>query len=408
VEITVLDNPLEQIIPIFRKKVNKKKITKIETTPDEVMSIVTMSKEELDTSYDLDITLINSVPEDPNVTTTVFEGCSGNELFRVNGECFDIITDAISFDSVDICVTFDESAVKIASLDLKHYDVDVGTWESITTSVTTTGNKVTICGNTLNLSPFFVVTNNLPVVGQIIGAPSMPQPVDTAKVTISANFTDVDEDDTHTAVCDWGDLTTSPGDVVETLGSGSAACSHTYTTPGVYTIDLTVTDDYGGSGTSQFRYVVVYDPLAGFVTGGGWIESPEGAYAVNPSLTGKANFGFVSKYNKGANELTGQTQFQFKVADLNFHSDTYQWLVIAGARAQYKGTGTINGEGNFGFMLTAIDGALPGGGGSDKFRMKIWDMDADNVVVYDNQMDAEDGANLTTTIGGGSIVIHSK
>ena len=56
-----------------------------------------------------------------------------------------------------------------------------------------------------------------------------------------------------------------------------------------------------------------------------------------------------------------------KAGDLNFHSSSYDWLVIAGARAQFMGVGTINGAGSYGFMLTAIDGALPGGGESDKF-----------------------------------------
>jgi hypothetical protein len=41
-------------------------------------------------------------------------------------------------------------------------------------------------------------------------------------------------------------------------------------------------------------------------------------------------------------------------------------LVIAGARAQYKGLGTVNGSGNYGFLLTAIDGQVNGGGGVDK------------------------------------------
>ena len=59
---------------------------------------------------------------------------------------------------------------------------------------------------------------------------------------------------------------------------------------------LTVTDDDSGVGMSTFQYIVVYDPSAGFVTGGGWINSPMGAYAANPSLTGKANFGFEAKY----------------------------------------------------------------------------------------------------------------
>ncbi len=90
---------------------------------------------------------------------------------------------------------------------------------------------------------------------------------------------------------------------------------------------------------------------------------------------------------------------------MSFHSDNYEWLVVAGARAQYKGSGTINGEGDYGFMLTAVDGELNGGGGEDKFRIKIWDKTTDK-VIYDNQMDAEDDADLSTVIGGDSIKIH--
>ncbi len=101
------------------------------------------------------------------------------------------------------------------------------------------------------------------------------------------------------------------------------------------------------------------------------------------------------------------TKFQFKVASLNFDSSSYEWLVVAGAKAQYKGTGTINETGNYGFMLTAIDGAINGGGGSDKFRIKIWDKN-DDAVVYDNQLGADDSSDPTTVIQGGSIIIHTK
>jgi hypothetical protein len=154
-----------------------------------------------------------------------------------------------------------------------------------------------------------------------------------------------------------------------------------------------------------FQYVVVYDPDGGFVTGGGWIDSPVGACPRGPTLTGKAKFGFVSKYKKGATVPTGQTAFHFMVSDLSFHSDDYEWLVIAGARARYKGTGAINSEGNYGFMVTAIDGEMAGGGGSDKFRIKIWEKDT-GTIIYDNQMGAADDADPATVIGGGSIVIH--
>jgi len=101
----------------------------------------------------------------------------------------------------------------------------------------------------------------------------------------------------------------------------------------------------------------------------------------------------------------GQTSFRFQVADLDFRSSSYEWLVVAGAKVQYKGTGTINGTGTYGFLLTAIDGDINGGRGVDKFRIKIWNA---GDMVYDNQMNAADDADPTTDLSGGSIVIHKQ
>ena len=75
----------------------------------------------------------------------------------------------------------------------------------------------------------------------------------------------------------------------------------------------------------------------------------------------------------------GNTQFQFHAAGFNFSSTSYEWLVVAGSKAQFKGVGTINGEGVYKFMLTANDG------NPDTFRIKIWYEDAAGEhVVYDN------------------------
>jgi PKD repeat protein len=245
------------------------------------------------------------------------------------------------------------------------------------------------------------VLNVPPTVGAISGAP--PTPTQDKSVSLSASFTDPGVLDTHTAVWDWGDEESSSGTVTEVGGSGSVSGSHTYAEAGVYTVTLTVTDKDNGIGTSTLDgFIIVYDPTAGFVTGGGWIYSPASAYTPNIALEGKATFGFVSKYQKGAIVPTGNTEFQFRAAGMNFKSTNYDWLVVAGTRAQYKGTGTINGAGNYGFMLTAIDGGTKG---SDMFRIKIWDKATDD-VVYDNQMGASDTENPTTTIAGGSIVVH--
>ena len=247
------------------------------------------------------------------------------------------------------------------------------------------------------------ISNVAPSVGPI-AATTGPVAINTA-VNIGANFTDAGTADTHSSVIDWGDGNSSPGTITENGGAGSVSATHVYSSPGVYQLLVTVTDDDGASAASTFQYVVVYDPTGGFVTGGGWINSPIGAYAADPSLVGPANFGFVSRYQKGANVPTGDTEFQFQTADFSFSSTSYDWLVITGASAKYKGTGTINGAGDFGFMLTAVDAKLNGRDGADKFRIKIWNKSTGQ-VVYDNQAGSDDNSDPTTSIAGGSIVIH--
>ncbi|NJC94891.1 MAG: hypothetical protein C3F07_12345 [Anaerolineales bacterium] len=147
----------------------------------------------------------------------------------------------------------------------------------------------------------------------------------------------------------------------------------------------TIPGEVGGNRYSWFTHIDV--------TSGIQVDNHQLFVPVAP--TGKATFGFVSKYKKGASIPEGTTEFQFKAGGLNFHSDSYDWLVVnqGGTNAQFKGYGTINGAGNYGFMIWAGDGS------PDTFRIKIWDATTEE-VVYDNGMDQP--------IGGGSIVVHKK
>lgn len=250
-------------------------------------------------------------------------------------------------------------------------------------------------------SAVVTIANGAPTVGEI----SVDQALISVGSTInaSASFTDPGTNDTHSASWDWGDSTTL-GTVTQGAGFGSVADSHTYSAAGIYMLTLTVNDDDGGSGEAMYMFVVVYDPEGGFVTGGGWINSLADACPdYCQGAVGTASFGFVSKYKKGANVPTGNTEFQFKAGDLNFHSDSYEWLVVnqGGTNAQFKGSGTINGylapNGElFKFQIWAKDDA------PDTFRIRIWweELDGTEHDVYDNGFNQE--------IGGGNIVIHQK
>ncbi|HLN72342.1 MAG TPA: MBG domain-containing protein, partial [Prolixibacteraceae bacterium] len=244
-------------------------------------------------------------------------------------------------------------------------------------------------------------------------ASSTPVMINTSVLTLSAKVLDGSTllsgvsvkftvEDGNGVKTTYGPVNT--GNVSSTLGIASIPLSNLTSKTDVLMVTATVGEGCTSS-ASSIAYLAIYDPTGGFVTGGGWINSPAGAYSANTALTGKANFGFNSKYEKGKTTPTGNTEFQFQTGNLNFSSSTYNVgsLVIAGSKATYKGVGTINGSGNYAFMVSAVDGDVTGGGGTDKFRIKIWDA---NRVIYDNNMGKDENDVPTTSLGGGSIVIH--
>ncbi|WP_224995324.1 T9SS type A sorting domain-containing protein [Cesiribacter sp. SM1] len=262
-------------------------------------------------------------------------------------------------------------------------------------------------GNESTCSLTVTVTNEAPVINSITG-PAGPVQVRTG-VTLTANFTD-----TNLESATWRLITNDA--VVNEYScknciEGNTISGSLNPEPGVYIVELEVSDACGITHKLQYEYVVIYDPNGGFVTGGGWIESP--ANAMLSGVSGRANFGFNAKYKNGKTntaEVDGHTNFQFKAGNLHFSSFEHEdmSLVISGKKATYTGYGTVNGSGVHRFRVIAIDGDANGGSGPDQFRIKIWGngSNSDEDVLYDNHRGIAESSDLATVLGGGSIVIH--
>lgn len=250
---------------------------------------------------------------------------------------------------------------------------------------------------------------NLAPVATITGPPSGSAFAVNTPVNFTASFTD-DTNDAHQII--WRFISApQPGPATVAVASatpGPVTTTHTFTEPGVYIIALHVLDkdflsDIATTVDGVQAIVVIYDPNGGSVSGGGWIDSPPGAFVADPTASGRANFAFRSRYQTGTNVPAGNAEFLFTPGGLKFRSTSYDWLVVSGRHALCKGTGTINGSGDYHFMLTSIDGDQPNGEGVDRLRIRIWS--DSNGVIYDNQPNAPEIAAPTTALSG-SIAIH--
>jgi hypothetical protein len=168
--------------------------------------------------------------------------------------------------------------------------------------------------------------------------------------------------------------------------------------------DQTGVTSYANTNGDLEAIVVIYDPNGGYTYGGGWYDSQTGALATDPSARGKVSYGFSINYYKNATNPKGENQFEFKLGDFEYNALNFDYLVIQGVKAQFKGTGKIiGGPSGISFIMTVIDGELDGTG-VDKVRMKIYNKN-NGVIFYDNQLGASDAADPVAGVGTSSTVV---
>ncbi|WP_158267662.1 T9SS type A sorting domain-containing protein [Adhaeribacter arboris] len=255
--------------------------------------------------------------------------------------------------------------------------------------VTNTCGSVTSQKTNLTVKPALVLGT--------FSAPTAPVPLNTS-FSLSVPFSG---STVNSATWNWGDGSTSPA----TTSGNTLQGSHKYTKPGTYSPVLTVTDACGQTTQATYEYVVVYEASTGCITGAGGFTSPKQAYKADSKLMGPAVFGLYARYKKGTNTPEGSTLFAFKAGKVKmaFASTLYESLTISSGKARYTGKGKINGQGNYGFLVSLLDGR------PDKFRIKIWNKEKSNTVVYDNNLNSTaDAADPTTVITGFILVQTSK
>jgi hypothetical protein len=130
---------------------------------------------------------------------------------------------------------------------------------------------------------------------------------------------------------------------------------------GTTTVNCTATDPSGNTATGSFTVTVVPPPsTAGArVTGGG---------SINVS-GGQATFGMVeiTRYN---GEVTGNLTYQDHLTGAMIRSLRFTALVVTGSHARVFGKASINGSGEFDFVVDVDDLGEPGGG-VDQFRIDL-------------------------------------
>ncbi|WP_266205271.1 SBBP repeat-containing protein [Pontibacter kalidii] len=209
----------------------------------------------------------------------------------------------------------------------------------------------------------------------------------------------------------WGDGST-PSISYTAFGTQRITGQHTYHQPGVYRIGLDFSESCLKPENADYeQWLPVYDPEAGFVTGAGSLAFASAPYAL-AQAGGELHYNFNLRYSgKSASTPQGHTSLVLNNRE-RFSSSRMEWLVISGDQAIWKGEGTLNGKGHYGFIASAADA---GGRGvndqGDGLRIRIWDLSRGNAIVFDNYQEGGemlDMASVVPPISRGQVLINNR
>jgi hypothetical protein len=93
---------------------------------------------------------------------------------------------------------------------------------------------------------------------------------------------------------------------------------------------------------------------------------------------------------------------KLKLGKEKFEGTSFEWLVVtADGGIFFKGTGALDGQGGYDFLVSAVDGK------PDLVRVKVWKRNGLNrILVLETQPGAADDAAPTTPVEKGKVTIE--
>jgi hypothetical protein len=261
----------------------------------------------------------------------------------------------------DETYTFAASAAGTQTFALTHQYLDDNPSGSPSDSYTITADVADDDGAADSAAEAVAIQNVAPVITSLTNSsPDGGGAGEGQSVTIAAAFTDVGTLDTHAAIIDWGDGTSSAGVISFSAGIGSVSASHAYAAGGVFTITLVLTDDDQGTATLTTTAVI-----AGAGVNGGIL------YVVGTSDNDQV------QVSKSGSQLKVATDF-FSVGSERFYAAAGIARIVVltfGGSDQIQITGDINlpatveaGAGHDQIQSGSGDDTLLGGDGNDQIQ----------------------------------------
>ncbi|MGV3483138.1 MAG: beta strand repeat-containing protein [Planctomycetaceae bacterium] len=264
----------------------------------------------------------------------------------------------------------DGTADTIAHLDagvlsfsgLSHQYVD-DNWNGITlapysVTVTIADDDGDMASSTLSV----MVNNVAPMITDVwSSAADCGDTQENQLVTVQAAFSDMGTADTHTAVIDWGDGSSSPATITQANGSATLLGTHSYHSGGIYSVTITLLDDGGDSAASTTTSVI---------SGSGIVDGV--LYVIGTPMSDQVHLN-----GAGQNAIRVHADFYPEGPHRTYSTSLFDQIVVSLCGGNDKLTTAANvthpllaegGDGDDHLFVAGGPAFLLGGGGNDQLK----------------------------------------